>query len=76
VVDDILDVSAPTEELGKTAGKDAVANKPTMVSLLGLDGARRLAGELAEQARAALQPLGADGRILEQFIAHAVERRS
>ena len=51
-------------------------NKPTMVSLLGLEGARQLAGELAAQARTALQPLEASGRILEQFIAQVVERRS
>ena len=76
VIDDIIDVSTPTEELGKTAGKDAVDNKPTMVSLLGLDGARQLADGLAEQARNALQPLGAGGRILQQFIAQVVERRS
>ncbi|NBW54137.1 MAG: hypothetical protein EBR42_02370 [Betaproteobacteria bacterium] len=54
VVDDILDVTADSAVLGKTAGKDAADNKPTYVSLLGLDGARKEAKALAEQAQAAL----------------------
>jgi farnesyl diphosphate synthase len=76
VIDDIIDVCSPTEELGKTAGKDAVDNKPTTVSLLGLDAARELADQLAQEAGAALQSLDADTRILQQFIAQVVERRS
>ncbi len=43
VVDDILDVTADTATLGKTAGKDAANDKPTYVSLMGLDAARGLA---------------------------------
>jgi farnesyl diphosphate synthase len=43
VVDDILDVTADSSQLGKTPGKDAAANKPTYVSLLGLNEARQLA---------------------------------
>jgi len=54
VVDDILDVTANSAVLGKTAGKDAADNKPTYVSLLGLAGARQEAKDLAEQAQAAL----------------------
>ena len=54
VVDDILDVTQATETLGKTAGKDAENNKPTYVSVLGLDAARRYAGELRERAHDAL----------------------
>ena len=54
VVDDILDVIADSETLGKTAGKDAASDKPTYVSLLGLDGARAQARELLAQALAAL----------------------
>jgi farnesyl diphosphate synthase len=54
VVDDILDVTADTAVLGKTAGKDAENNKPTYVSLLGLEGARKEATALAEQANQAL----------------------
>lgn len=54
VVDDILDVVADSQTLGKTAGKDAASDKPTYVSLLGLDGARVQARELLAQALAAL----------------------
>ncbi len=50
VVDDILDVTADSQTLGKTAGKDAAADKPTYVSLLGLDGARAQAPQLLVQA--------------------------
>jgi farnesyl diphosphate synthase len=61
VVDDILDVTADTASLGKTAGKDAAENKPTYVSLLGLDEARAFAQALREAALQALAPLG-EGR--------------
>ena len=58
VVDDILDEVADTATLGKTAGKDADNDKPTYVSLLGLEEARRLAPEMLEDAHATLAPLG------------------
>ena len=65
VVDDVLDVTADSGTLGKTAGKDAAADKPTYVSLLGLEGSRAYARELLQQARAALQASGlADTRAL------------
>ena len=54
VVDDILDVTADSATLGKTAGKDAACDKPTYVSILGLDRSRRYAKELLVQALAAL----------------------
>ena len=54
VVDDVLDVTADSQTLGKTAGKDAAADKPTYVSLLGLSAAQALADALAAQALAAL----------------------
>ncbi|WP_405053898.1 polyprenyl synthetase family protein [Variovorax soli] len=54
VVDDILDVTADSQTLGKTAGKDAASDKPTYVSLLGLDGARAQARALLAQALEAL----------------------
>ncbi|CAN5152730.1 polyprenyl synthetase family protein [soil metagenome] len=50
VVDDILDVNADTTTLGKTAGKDAAANKPTFVSMLGLDESIALADRLRGRA--------------------------
>ena len=55
VVDDVLDCSADTATLGKTAGKDAEADKPTYVKLMGLDAARRYAEELVAEALAQLQ---------------------
>ena len=58
VVDDILDVTQASETLGKTAGKDLDNNKPTYVSVLGLDAARRHAADLRDQAQAALAGSG------------------
>ena len=61
VVDDILDVTQASETLGKTAGKDQDHNKPTYVSLLGLQAARNHAQELRQQAHAALARSGLGG---------------
>jgi farnesyl diphosphate synthase len=58
VVDDILDVTADSATLGKTAGKDAASDKPTYVSLMGLERARAHAAELLAEARSALQDSG------------------
>jgi len=58
VVDDILDVTQESATLGKTAGKDLDANKPTYVTVLGLDAARRHAAELHAQAKVALTRSG------------------
>jgi farnesyl diphosphate synthase len=58
VVDDILDVTQCSETLGKTAGKDERHDKPTYVSLMGLDAARRHSFELRDEAHAALARSG------------------
>ena len=58
VVDDILDVTADSATLGKTAGKDAVQDKPTFVTLLGLERSHAFAQELLAQALAALAHSG------------------
>lgn len=58
VADDILDCTASTEELGKTAGKDDAVDKTTYVKLLGLEGAREEAQRLVEEGKAALEPFG------------------
>ncbi len=58
IVDDVLDTTQGSEVLGKTAGKDADANKPTYVSLLGLQGARDEAAGLLQQSLAALARSG------------------
>ena len=54
IVDDILDVEGASAELGKTAGKDAAAGKPTYPALYGLEESRRMAGECVDRALAAL----------------------
>jgi farnesyl diphosphate synthase len=54
VVDDILDVTTDSATLGKTAGKDAAADKPTFVSLMGLESAQAYADEVLDQAHQAL----------------------
>jgi farnesyl diphosphate synthase len=75
VVDDILDVTADSATLGKTAGKDAAADKPTYVSLLGLQRARTYAGELLHDARSALATTGlADTRALQALAEMVVHR--
>jgi farnesyl diphosphate synthase len=75
VVDDILDVTADSATLGKTAGKDAAQDKPTYVSLLGLERARAYACELLEQARGALGTTGlADTRALLALAEMVVHR--
>ena len=58
VVDDVLDVTQDSQVLGKTAGKDVDQNKPTFVSLLGLEGAQKYAHDLRDQAHAALASSG------------------
>ena len=58
VVDDILDVTQASATLGKTAGKDLDNNKPTYVTVLGLDAARRHATDLRDKAQAALARSG------------------
>jgi farnesyl diphosphate synthase len=74
VIDDVLDVAATSDALGKTAGKDAAQRKPTYVSLLGVDAARAKAYELAGAARLALAAKPAAGRLLD--IADDIVRRT
>ena len=71
MIDDVLDVTGTTEQLGKTPGKDAAQNKPTFATLLGVDGATQQAVLLAEQAQAQLTVFGpaADTlRLLARFV--------
>jgi farnesyl diphosphate synthase len=74
VVDDILDASSDSQTLGKTAGMDAAANKPTFVSLMGLTAARSLSEELYEEAIACLTIWGENAQLLSS-IADKVLRR-
>ena len=76
VVDDILDVTADTAVLGKTAGKDADNDKPTYVSLLGLQGAQQEAARLAVQAQKALAHSGlTDTRVLQSLANWVLQRK-
>jgi geranylgeranyl pyrophosphate synthase len=63
IVDDILDVEGASADLGKTAGKDAAAGKPTYPALYGLDESKRLAAECGDRARAALARGGLAGQL-------------
>ena len=56
IIDDILDVTASSEVLGKTAGKDLLADKTTYPKLLGLDASREKALQLVRESKAALEP--------------------
>ena len=75
VVDDVLDVTAESATLGKTAGKDAHANKPTYVSAMGLQASQRYAHSLFAQAEQALLESGLpDTQALQALARMVVER--
>jgi geranylgeranyl pyrophosphate synthase len=73
IVDDILDVEGASEDLGKTAGKDAAAGKPTYPALYGLEASRRMADEGVARALAALTAARLSGHL--PAIAQWVTRR-
>jgi geranylgeranyl pyrophosphate synthase len=74
VQDDILDVVGDTAQLGKPQGSDSDKNKPTYVSLLGLDEAKALANSLSSKAIAALQEFPASADPLRELSAFVVSR--
>ena len=76
VVDDVLDATADSATLGKTAGKDAAANKPTYVSILGLEQSRLLAEKLRRDAHDALAPFGDKAGRLRQLADLIVQRKA
>jgi geranylgeranyl pyrophosphate synthase len=76
VVDDVLDATEGADQLGKTAGKDAAADKATYVKIHGLDASRALAARLLADALAALAPLGDRGDLLAEIARGIVERRT
>lgn len=63
IVDDILDVEGQSADLGKTAGKDAAAGKPTYPALYGLSRSKQLASECVDRALAALDAAGLGGHL-------------
>jgi geranylgeranyl pyrophosphate synthase len=74
IIDDILDATSDSATLGKTAGKDARADKTTFVKLHGLDASRRFAAEHTTAARAALASLPGDHSFLEALVDSLVTR--
>ena len=76
VVDDVLDATADSATLGKTAGKDAAANKPTYVSILGLEPSKVLAEKLRCDAHEALAPFGEKADRLRQLADLIVQRKA
>ncbi len=76
VVDDVLDTTADSATLGKTAGKDAADNKPTYVSILGLEQSRNLTEKLRNDAHRALVPFGDKARRLRELADLIVQRKA
>jgi geranylgeranyl diphosphate synthase type II len=74
IVDDILDVTQTSEQLGKTAGKDVASEKATYPALFGIDESRRKAAELLESASNALEAFGRRGEILKNIAHFLIER--
>ena len=73
--DDLLDIEAETATLGKTAGKDAAANKPTYPAILGVEASRAELSRLTLAALAAIEPLGEAASLLRE-LAHFVAERA
>ncbi|MDR2675589.1 MAG: polyprenyl synthetase family protein [Opitutaceae bacterium] len=76
IVDDILDATADTATLGKTAGKDARAGKATFVTLHGLETARRLAAARTQSALDTLRRLPGDTIFLRALVEHLLSRKN
>jgi farnesyl diphosphate synthase len=76
VRDDILDVEGDSSVIGKTAGKDAAADKPTFPSIIGLQASRTRLSELTDIALNAIAPLGESGILLQELANYAAHRDS
>jgi len=72
--DDLLDIEADTSQLGKTAGKDVAANKPTYPAILGIDASRTELARLIGAALGAIEPLGARAAALRELARFVAER--
>jgi geranylgeranyl pyrophosphate synthase len=76
ITDDLLDITQPTEVLGKTAGKDLRAEKATYPSLYGLEIARELAQEIHSEAVEALSQINRDTGILRELVDFILHRKT
>ena len=76
IVDDILDVTQTSEQLGKTAGKDLASEKTTYPALFGLEESRKKARALLEDADKSMQNLGSTGETLKSLARFLIERES
>ena len=74
IVDDVLDATADSQTLGKTAGKDAANDKPTYVTLMGLDYAQKQAKQLQAEAIASLETFGSKAQALQDLALLVVSR--
>jgi farnesyl diphosphate synthase len=76
LADDILDVTATPDQLGKATGKDAGAGKQTLVGVMGLEAAQRHLGDLIHDALTALMPFGAEADGLRATARYFATRES
>ena len=74
IIDDILDVTQTSEQLGKTAGKDTAAQKATYPAIIGLEKSRKIAAKLTERAFGSLQPFRGRAVALEALATYLLER--
>jgi geranylgeranyl diphosphate synthase type II len=75
IVDDVLDVTQTSEQLGKTAGKDTAAEKTTYPALFGIDESLKKADKLVADAFVQLEPFGARASTLKELARYLVERK-
>jgi geranylgeranyl pyrophosphate synthase len=76
IADDILDVSATSDQLGKTAGKDVKSAKATYPAVFGLEKSKELAKKVAEKAVEILAPFGSKADNLKQLAMALLERKN
>jgi geranylgeranyl diphosphate synthase type II len=75
-VDDVLDMTVDSEQLGKTAGKDLAVEKATWPAVYGIEQSRRDAATLIDEAFAAIAPFGSRAEGLKSVARYLVERKN
>src|SRR4029077_13445125 len=75
IVDDVLDVTQSSEQLGKTAGKDTASEKATYPSLFGIEESVRQADDLVAQSMAALSTFGSRAQTMKELAEFLVNRK-